>query len=352
MPRKAPDNNKKFVQGEEDEMRLAGITALVAIFGQLLLSGPLTADIYVGSTPRITVYPDTANGDVAPIRTLEGNATGILITGGIALDTVHGELFAIPTSLGSLVSVYPIEANGNQGPLRTVGTGSIRVSTIAVDPVNNELYVVSTDPNAIKVFSRTADGEVAPIRTIEGAATGLDFTSGIFVDLLHDEIFVAAITTQSVRVFPRLADGNVAPIRTLTGPATGFVFPQWLFVSNTHDELYVSDRVGVVSVFSRTANGNTSPIRMLSGDMTTLVHPQGVYLNTSDELLVAEEDSNSVLVFPRLANGDVAPIRQISGANTLMLNAYSLVGTNAVEGASGLVALPFGFADGFESSPP
>jgi hypothetical protein len=200
----------------------------------------------------------------------------------------------------------------------------------------------------ITVYADTADGDVAPLRTLEGGAIGLDFPNGIFVDLAHDELFVASGLTHSVRVFLRLANGNVAPIRTLQGPMTGFASSQWIFVSTAHDELYVSDRGGAVRVFSRTVDGNTALIRTIGGDMTGFENPQGIYLNTSDELVVLDE-FNAVLVFPRLANGNVAPTRTISGSLTMLNLPFGIAGTNAAGGGTGYVGtLQAIFIDGFE----
>jgi DNA-binding beta-propeller fold protein YncE len=44
---------------------------------------------------------------------------------------------------------------------------------LAVDTANNEIVVANIDNNSITVYSRTATGNVAPLRTISGGATGL-----------------------------------------------------------------------------------------------------------------------------------------------------------------------------------
>ena len=41
------------------------------------------------------------------------------------------------------------------------------------------------------------------------------------------------------RVFPRTAQGNVAPTRVIQGPATGLSLPVGLVVDNVHDEIVV-----------------------------------------------------------------------------------------------------------------
>ncbi len=45
----------------------------------------------------------------------------------------------------------------------------------------NELYVVNTINNSITVYSRTANGNIAPVRTISGGTTGLNGPAWIAV---------------------------------------------------------------------------------------------------------------------------------------------------------------------------
>jgi hypothetical protein len=51
---------------------------------------------------------------------------------------------------------------------------------VALDLTNNELFVANASPgNTITVYSRTASGNTAPLRTLSGAATGLSNPIGI-----------------------------------------------------------------------------------------------------------------------------------------------------------------------------
>ncbi len=88
----------------------------------------------------------------------------------------------------------------------------------------NELYVSNGTADSITVYSRTADGNIAPVRTITGAATNLSALRGIAVDTANNEIFVAN-WANSITVYSRAADGNIAPVRTITGAATNLNGP-------------------------------------------------------------------------------------------------------------------------------
>jgi len=72
----------------------------------------------------------------------------------------------------------------------------------------------------IRVYGRTAGGNVAPLRTISGASTALISPVNIAVDTMNNEIIVAN-GDNAIRVYGRTASGNVAPLRTISGVATG-----------------------------------------------------------------------------------------------------------------------------------
>jgi len=59
-----------------------------------------------------------------------------------------------------------------------------------VDTANNELLVVNQVTNSVTVYARTASGNVAPLRTLSGAATGLSNPIGLAVDTVNNELAV------------------------------------------------------------------------------------------------------------------------------------------------------------------
>jgi 6-phosphogluconolactonase (cycloisomerase 2 family) len=122
----------------------------------------------------VTVYARTANGNVAPLRTLSGAATGLNGVADLAVDTVNNELVVL-NQFAPSVTVYALTANGNVAPLRTLtgaSTGLNNPVSLAVDTVNNELLLANAGNNSVLVYARTANGNVAPLRTLSGAATG------------------------------------------------------------------------------------------------------------------------------------------------------------------------------------
>ncbi len=342
-------------------------------------------------------------------RTAAALAAAVLLA---ALPRAAGAEMFVGTALGGGVLVFPDDADGETEPLRRVsapGEFGFTVLAVAVDPVNEELLVLraaSEDENrdpvdtGVLVWDLDATGVVEPERVIAGPRTGIPVggaPNGLAVDPLNDEIYVAERATSTILVYDRLADGDVAPIRTLVGEATGIFRPQTVFVDPTADELYVLQPpfdlgFAALLVFGRTDAGDVEPrravaidafmstkglfvdvearlayiadagsdavhvisslangvllepLRTLRGDLTTLIatRPQAVVVTEDDEMLVPRFAGGSVTVFPSDAEGDVEPLRDIRTPITsppIALPA-GIASTAARGGSAGSVWLP------------
>ena len=225
----------------------------------------------------ITVYSRTASGNAAPLRTISGSNTLLQNPRGLALDLTHDEIIVASAS-NNMVHAFSRTANGNVAPLRTLQGGVNTPGGLALDLLHDEIMIVNRNLGFpifnVIVHSRTATGSTAPLRTIEGANTGIAYPFGIHVDPSHDEIFVTngvSPNPETVTVHARTANGNVAPLRTLTGSNTHLSAPEGVFVDLVNDEMVVAN-VGDSSVraYPRTANGNIAPVRTLQGASTQL----------------------------------------------------------------------------------
>lgn len=124
--------------------------------------------------------------------------------------------------LGSSLTIYDGDAKGDAAPLRTIAGPLTNLDWpmgVAVDEANNEIVVANNGDNSILVFKRTAKGNVQPERIIRGAATGIKGPMG--VALAQDEIWVANFGDHTALVFPRTAAGNVPPKRVLRNAPAG-----------------------------------------------------------------------------------------------------------------------------------
>ena len=137
------------------------------------------------------------------------------------------------------------------------------------DAQGEELIVPNFSGSSITVYSRTASGDAAPVRTVVGPATGLSTPLRAAVDSVHGE--VAVTNSSRILVFAQTASGNTPPLRTIDGPATGLVAPRGVLIDIVHDEIIVADPpANAVRVFARTAAGDVVPLRTLAGALTGL----------------------------------------------------------------------------------
>ncbi len=303
---------------------LAWIALIAALTGAgVLIEGPspraaraqgeVFATNYLGDS--VATYSRTANGNVAPLRIIRGDATGLSNPAGLALDAVNNEILVANISS---ITVYSRTANGDVAPLRTISGVDTKLAEpigLAVDTVNNEILVANV--SSITVYSRTASGNVAPLRTISGASTRLMDPFGLAVDMVNDEVLVANFGGNAITVYSRTADGDVAPLRTISGGDTQLAQPIGLAVDALNNEILAAN-TSAITVYSRTADGNVAPLRPpISGDLTQLDRPLGLGIDAvNNEVLVANFASNAVTVYGRTASGNAAPLRVISGLGT------------------------------------
>jgi hypothetical protein len=281
----------------------------------------------------ITVYARTASGDAVPVRTLKGPTTGLRFPFAAVVDPVHAELLVVGgggfAALNS-VTVYSRVASGDVAPLRTLSgaaTGLNGLSAVALDRVHDEIFVVNEGNVSITVYPRTASGNTPPLRALSGPSTGLAIPTKIAVDLIHEELVVT--NQSSITVYARTASGNTAPLRTLTVPSQSLL--QGVSVDQVHDELVVATQPSVM-VFARTASGNAAPLRVLSGSATGLQHPLDVFVDLiNDELVVANQGDSvpSITIYPRTASGNAAPLRTLKGDATALSVPQSVVVTTS-----------------------
>jgi len=210
-------------------------------------------------TPNMfVVFKREARKFDAPLRSVRGPKTQMADPHGIYFDETHnevvvanhgnfrpGELITAYTAydaresrqertgdtldenargkfLPSSITVFDGEANGDVAPLRVIQGPLSQIDWpmgVAVDEVNNEIIVANNGDNSILVFPRTASGDVPPKRVIRGALTGVKGPMGVAI--AKDEIYVANFGDHTALVFPRLAGGNVRPRRIIRNAPAG-----------------------------------------------------------------------------------------------------------------------------------
>lgn len=265
---------------------------------------PKTLDTYVVNNDTqnwMAVFSKDAQGNVEPDRFLAVPHGAF----GIAADEERQELF-ITIQHNNAVVVYRKMASGEEEPLREIfgdDTGLEDPHGLAVDSKNNLLFV-SNHGNGR--YRERGGGELEaghrenpnPDRSTRQFLLG----SGYF-------------DPPSITVYRRDAKGNVAPLRTIEGHKTRLNWPVHMAVDEERGELYVAnDMDNSILVFRVNDHGDVAPTRMIRGPKTGLKNPAGISLDLKNqEVWAANMGNRSATVYPMLANGDVAPLRTIRG---------------------------------------
>ncbi len=101
-------------------------------------------------------------------------------------------------------------------PLRVIGDNDPNVNTLWVDTVNREIVVANDGQETLPVNSAQGHGVVAAVREVKGRNTFVSFPGQVFVGPVHGKVWwVGNDTADLVTVHPRTANGDVAPVRTL-----------------------------------------------------------------------------------------------------------------------------------------
>ena len=341
--------------GVTDSKRVIGGLNTMTQYNSGIYIDPEDRHIYVvnnDTTHETTVYGPEKNGDVAPNRTIAGTPYGSF---GIAVDEAKDELFFTIQHSGAIMT-FPKTATDEPARRMILGkhTRLADPHGIAFDPMHQVLYVANwgasrggsidpTDPptmynqNAepgagrfvppsITVYPADGQGDVAPLRVIQGPTTQLNWPTGIAFDAERQELYVANAVGDTVSVFAATADGDVAPIRVLTGPRTQLKSPAGVFVDTVNDEVWVANFGGhSATVYPRGAAGDTPPLRIIRSapaDVGTpfISNPYSIAYNPNrEEIIVANCVAQPrVGTFARLADKTDAPLRAIEGSATKM----------------------------------
>jgi 6-phosphogluconolactonase (cycloisomerase 2 family) len=266
-----------------------------------------------------------------PKRVIQGENTFIQFNNGVYIDPQNGDIYSVESDTGDKMVVFAHDAKGNTAPKRVLHTPH-RVYSIAVDEEKKEIYVTVEYPPQIVVYRKEAADEEQPIRVIEGDRTLLKTPHGVALDTKNQLLFVnnwgmytsyknpgtGRFDKPAINIYPLNANGDVAPVRMIEGDKTHLNWPGNMTLHPETRELYVADDVDQsIVVFGNltTANGNVGPVRVLKGDKTKLTYPTGVFVDTKhQELWVSNLGNSSATVYPLMANGNVAPLRQIRSA--------------------------------------
>lgn len=271
-------------------------------------------------------------GGIAILTGCNGSGNGSTPVGAAPVTATDSRLYVAGNLGNQILSFNNADTvSGTIIPERAL-TGAATTLTgprgLAIDMPNNVLYVANAGGNAVLAFTnaRSATGNTAPARTIAGAATTFNLPSGLYYDTAHDRLYVANTGGNSVLVFDGIgsANGNMAPTRTLAGGNTTFSSPGGIALDATRNKLYVSNAgANAILVFDNADSvlGDTAPSRTIVGVITLLSTPGGIYIDVlADRLYIANTGNNSIVIIhaANAVSGNLTPNRLLSGGATML----------------------------------
>lgn len=304
---------------EKDHRATAARTAGIVATALAVLAMLLAA-----ATPAAAVTVDEP-----PTRTIAGPATGLTVgpQGPYGIDAYLDGSLAVSDATANAISVFTRNANGDVAPIRKIVGAATQLQNprgLAFLPdgslaVTN--YPTGQTAGFVSVFAPDADGNVAPDRQIKGPLTQI--VGGLDLAVLPDGSLILADTASaSILVFDPDVDGDVAPARVIRGGSTQLAFPAGIDTL-LDGSIAVANLAGAsVAVFAADAADNVAPARVIAGAQTELVAPFGLATVFGTSIVVTDlgglGSGASVLEFEASDDGDVPPFKKISGPATAL----------------------------------
>jgi len=293
--------------------------------------------------PQIAAFARLAKENAQPTRLVAGQKTVLARTmHDIRYDAVHDE-FLVTNPFAMAILTFRGGAEGEEAPIRIIqgpntqmvgGLSTGGADRLDVDPVHDEIFIPGGD--RILVYPRTGNGDVAPIRILQGPDTLLRGVRTIAVDPVHDVVVVGTAGSSpppppahlgssaqnvivgtkldyqdefgALLIYDRKGHGNVKPLGIIMGPQAGIrttnqirVYPPkgWIVATMPEDSYGAVESEGVfIGVWSIHDDGDVAPRWKLGGPKSTLKKPRGVALNPkTKEIYVADMRLNTVLTY-------------------------------------------------------
>jgi hypothetical protein len=263
--------------------------------------------------PQIAVFARLAKDNTKPLRKIEGQRTMLGRTmHGIAYDGVHDEIL-VPQPFAQAVLIFSGSISGEQPPTRYIQGPLTQLSNldkVEIDPVHNEVFV--PDGDKILVFSRTANGNVAPLRVMKMPkdvhvdADAVDYVNNVVI-ASSDAYTFSQGKPPKLLIFNRTDDGDVTPKGVIAGPKTMLTGTfgiradpaKGLVLVCMNGPVTVGPYEGAfVGVWSINDSGDVPPRWTIGGPNQSLKQPRGVDLDVKNKsVVVSDKVLNSVLTY-------------------------------------------------------
>jgi hypothetical protein len=206
---------------------------------------------------QLLEFAPGANGNVAPAISISGSNTGLDSPVGVTVDAA-GRVF-VTNLTSNVVTAYSAGANGNVLPsFEIAGTSTLLSSPIgeALDS-QNTLYVANEGNGIVTTYAAGSQNNVLTA-SIGGSSTNLQSIAELAI-APDGTICVISVVSglQAIVEFAPGSSGNVAPLRTISGAASQLTDVSAL-VADAGGTLYAANDVNVTEYAAGT-NGNVAP---------------------------------------------------------------------------------------------
>jgi len=307
-----------------------------------------------GNYPLIETIADPNTGMDYPLGVAFDTSANIYVADAASQNGGYDSVEIYPA--GSNANVAPMATISSGGA--PDNTGLNYPDAVAVG-VSGHIHVANAlggynDNGTVTVYLPGSNGNVAPSATLSGSSTGLNYPIGLAIGSggnLHvlnaygGPDYAGSVTVYNTST--STINGNVAPINTISGNAsgdqTGFDNPSGIAL-DSGSNIYVtndgsaSGGADSVTIYPEGQGGNLAPMATISGPLTQLNLPSGIAVDSSGNIYVANEGSqnggaDSITVYPPNSNGNVAPAMLINGTITGgAVISGSLTGLNQPDG--------------------
>ena len=230
------------------------------------------------TSSTVDIFARKAEGNEAPSRSFMLTMTNDLLSIAVDSHLNDFVMTVRPSEAGVLVAPAN-SSGPVTNPIHITDPNIVQYVSVAIDSDDNLLIAGYDIRGAAIIDTLgTSRSITSPrlLRSLTGSKTGLLPGAGLFarnnmtiaVDPRTDELFVYNQTTDltqiQVSVFAAKASGDVPPVRTISGPATGITGPGFEAGTNkiaisADGRLFVSEPNGRILVFAPGATGNVAP---------------------------------------------------------------------------------------------
>jgi sugar lactone lactonase YvrE len=255
---------------------IAGSNTTLANPIPLAVDGSGNIFVADNGTSAVIKFAPTATGNATPSTTITGPATELSPVYGLGIGP-SSSLIVVSQATNS-VAVFAAGATGNATPTQFITSTALTTPLSAAADSAGNIYVISSGSGVIQKFATGAGTNATPT-TITTPGSNL---SGIAIRS-DGAIFVCDASQNTIYSFAAGATGTPAPVTTISGANSGINYAVGIALDSA-GRVYLSNYQGgggsgSITVYASGTTGNTPPIATITGSATLLSNPIGIAIH-------------------------------------------------------------------------